>query len=234
MDAFGEHVDGERSTGKTAERRRRPQPLVVAAAGIEADDEIHRAHARRKQLEVGRKIVAAAFLAGFDHADATRMRYTLRLQRADGGERGEHRIPVVGAAAAIELAVGRAPAATDRVRHATRSSRAACRGDHRVEPSMIRCPARRSKAPACGPADERFRRSCREPAAPAPRLRQDESRARYGRLLPSAGRNEATWPGCECTRQVAGRSSHPSCALRTRPMRRCSSNFHSEDHDAGA
>ena len=52
--------------GEAAQRRRRPQPLVVAAAGIEADDEIDRAHARREVLEIRGQIVAAALLAGLD------------------------------------------------------------------------------------------------------------------------------------------------------------------------
>ena len=95
----------KRAAGETAQRRRRPQAFVVAAAGIEADDEIDVAHARRQRLEVGRQVVAAAFLAGFDHADAARVRDALRLQRADRGQRGEHRVAVVGAAAAVELAV---------------------------------------------------------------------------------------------------------------------------------
>ncbi len=70
----------ERAAGETAQRRRRPQPLVVAAARIEPDDEVDASHPRREQLEIRRQVVAAALLARFDHADAARVRDALRLQ----------------------------------------------------------------------------------------------------------------------------------------------------------
>ena len=105
MHALGQDLDAERSAGEAAQRRRRPEPLVVAAAGIEADHEVHGAHPRREQFEIGRQVVAAALLAGFDHADAARVRDALRLQRADGGQRCEQGVTVIGAAAPVELAV---------------------------------------------------------------------------------------------------------------------------------
>ena len=74
MHALGQHFDGQRAGGDPAQRRRRPQALVVAAAGIEADDEIDAAQARRQMLEIGRQVVAARFLAGFDHPRAARVR----------------------------------------------------------------------------------------------------------------------------------------------------------------
>ena len=88
-----------------AKRRRRPQPLVVAAPRVEPDDQLDLSHARRQRVEVGRKVVASRLLAGLDHSDAARMRDALRLQRADRRQRGENRVAVVGAAAAVELAV---------------------------------------------------------------------------------------------------------------------------------
>ena len=67
----------ERAAGEAAQRRRRPQPFVVAAAGIEPDDEVDAPHPRREQLEIRRQVVAAALLAGLDHADAARVRDAL-------------------------------------------------------------------------------------------------------------------------------------------------------------
>ena len=51
-----------------------PRPLVVAAAGIEAHHGSPRAPIAGEQLEVGGQVVTAAFLAGFDQADAARVR----------------------------------------------------------------------------------------------------------------------------------------------------------------
>src|SRR6185312_15533789 len=50
-------------------------------------------------IHVERQVVAAAFLARLDQDGAARMRHALRLQRQDRGQRAEHRIAVVGAAA---------------------------------------------------------------------------------------------------------------------------------------
>ena len=56
-------------------------------------------------IDVERQVEAAAFLAGFDHNRAARMRDRLRLQRADSREAREHRIAVVRGAASIKAAV---------------------------------------------------------------------------------------------------------------------------------
>ena len=64
--AGGEHLDRELAVGQPAQRRRDPQPLVVEAAGVEADDELGRADAVGQRLDVGRQVGAAALLAGLD------------------------------------------------------------------------------------------------------------------------------------------------------------------------
>ncbi len=56
-----------------AQRRREPQLVVVAAAGIEADDQRRAADPRREMIDVERQVVAARFLAGLDEDDAARM-----------------------------------------------------------------------------------------------------------------------------------------------------------------
>src|SRR6516162_10870077 len=50
-----------------------------------------------------RQVVAAGFLTGLDQNDAARMRHSLLLQRHQRAQCAEHCIPVIGAAAAIEL-----------------------------------------------------------------------------------------------------------------------------------
>ena len=69
---------------------------------------------RRERVEIRGQVVAAALLAGLDEPDAARVGDALRLQRGDRGERREHRVAVVGAAASVELAVLVAPASTGR------------------------------------------------------------------------------------------------------------------------
>ena len=54
-------------------------------------------------IDVIGQIVAAGFLAGFNQDNATRVRNLLVMQGKDRAQRAEHRITVVGAAAAIEL-----------------------------------------------------------------------------------------------------------------------------------
>src|SRR5438874_2087190 len=105
MYALGQHLDRQCACRNAAQRRGRPQAPVVAAAGVESDDEIDPPESRREMVEISRQIIAARLLAGFDHSGATRMRNALRLQRADGGERSKDGVSVVGAAASVELAV---------------------------------------------------------------------------------------------------------------------------------
>ena len=67
-------------------------------AGFEA-----RRDAIREQVDVVGQVEAAAFLAAFDDNDAVSVRDTLFLQGTNRGERAEHGIPVVGAAAPAGL-----------------------------------------------------------------------------------------------------------------------------------
>ena len=70
---------------------------------IETDDERWSADPLREVVDVKRQIVAAGFLARLDDDNAARMRHPLLAQRRERGERAEHRITVIGAAAAVEL-----------------------------------------------------------------------------------------------------------------------------------
>jgi hypothetical protein len=105
MHALGQHLDLELAGGEPAQRRRHPQALVIAASRIEPDHEVHVPEARRERIEIRWKIVAAALLAGFDDADAPRVRDPLRSQRPERGERREHRVTVVGTPTAVQLPV---------------------------------------------------------------------------------------------------------------------------------
>ena len=103
--ALGQHFHCQAAAGQAAQRGRRPQPLVVAATGVQTDYEIDLSHSRCERVEIRWKVVAAAFFASLDHADAARVRDPLHLQRADGGQRREYGIAVIGAAATVQLAV---------------------------------------------------------------------------------------------------------------------------------
>ena len=100
---------------EAAQRGRRPQLLVVAAARVEADDEVAGADAVGQLLDVGGQVGAAALLAGLDQPDAAGVRDALRLQRLDRGSAANDGVAVVGAAAAVELVVAPARASTVRV-----------------------------------------------------------------------------------------------------------------------
>src|SRR5437763_3978342 len=54
-------------------------------------------------LDVIWQIVAAGFFARLDQNDAARMRYALLSESRERGQGREHRIAVVGAAAAVQL-----------------------------------------------------------------------------------------------------------------------------------
>ncbi len=86
-----------------AQRGGEPELVVIAAAGIEADDERGIADARRQMIDIEGQIVAAGFLAGLDQDHAAGMGHALLGQRQDRRQRGEDGIAVVGAAAAVEL-----------------------------------------------------------------------------------------------------------------------------------
>ncbi len=103
--ALGQHFDRQRAARQSPQRRRGPKAFVIAASGIESHDEVDATQPRREQFEIGGKIVAAALLAGFDHARATRVCDALRLQRTDGGKRREHRVAIVRATSAVQFSV---------------------------------------------------------------------------------------------------------------------------------
>ena len=103
MHALGEHVHGQGAGGNAAQRGGQPQLVVIAAAGIEADDEGRAADPVGKMVDVKRQVVAAGFLAGLDHHHAARVRHALFVQREQGRQGAEHGVAVIGAAAAIEF-----------------------------------------------------------------------------------------------------------------------------------
>src|SRR5262249_14327188 len=100
--AFVEHLHAQVAAGHAAQRRGQPELVVVAAAGIEADDERRLADARGQMIDVVRQVVAAGFFARLDHDHAARVRRPLLLQRENRGERAEQRVAVVGGAATVQ------------------------------------------------------------------------------------------------------------------------------------
>ena len=103
MNAFAEDFDAQVAGHDAAQRGGQPELLVIAAAGVEADDERGLADAAGEVLDVRGQVGRATLLAGFDQDDAAGVGRALLLQEAQRRERGEGRIAVVGAAAAVEL-----------------------------------------------------------------------------------------------------------------------------------
>ena len=102
VDALGQHLDAEGAARESAERRGAPEPVVVPAPRIEADDEARGADTGAERLDVVGEIVAPALLARLDDHHAARVRNLLLVERPEGGERGIDRVAVVRAAAAVE------------------------------------------------------------------------------------------------------------------------------------
>src|SRR5215471_17864388 len=103
MYALRQHSDLERPRRDSAQRGGHPELIVIAASGIETDHQRRAADPLGEVIDVIGQVIAAGFLARLDQNDATRMRYSLLLQRQQGTERPEHRVPVIGTAAAVEL-----------------------------------------------------------------------------------------------------------------------------------
>jgi hypothetical protein len=103
--ALGQDLDLQHAGDHATQAGGEPQLVVVAGAGIEADDQADLAQARAQQVQVGRQVEGAAFLAALDQADDARVRQALRLQRLDGGDGSVDGVAVVGTAAAVEQAV---------------------------------------------------------------------------------------------------------------------------------
>src|SRR5271166_991732 len=102
MHALGEHLDLEFAADQSAQRSRQPELFVVAAARVQRDTQARLPDTGSEVLYIMREIEAAAFFARLDDDDASRVRYRVRLQRADRAEAREHRVAIVGAAAAIQ------------------------------------------------------------------------------------------------------------------------------------
>ncbi len=105
VDALVERADGQSAADQSAQRGGDPELVVIAAAGVEADDEARRADALGERLDVGRQVVRAALLARLDQHHAAGVRDMLALQRLQRGDAGERGVAIVGAAAAVQLAV---------------------------------------------------------------------------------------------------------------------------------
>ena len=134
MHALGQHLNRQRAGREATQRRRRPQALVVAAAGIEADHEIDAPDPRRQRVEIGGQIVAAALLAGLDDPDAAGVRRC--SAPAARRSRPATRTPRSRRRRRRGRTAGHppAPASTARVPRASRSSPAACRDGRTAAP----------------------------------------------------------------------------------------------------
>ncbi len=102
MHALGEDLDAEIAGCHAPQRGGAPQLVVVAAARVQADDEIRAADTRCERVQVGGEIVAAALLAGLDDDDAAGMGNPLIPQGVDRRQAGEGGVAVVGAAPTVE------------------------------------------------------------------------------------------------------------------------------------
>src|SRR6266851_1596880 len=102
MDTFGENLDAEFSADQAAQRCRRPELVVIAASRIQRDAQAWLPDTLTEMLNIMRQVETAALFASLDDDDASRMRNRMRLQRTDRAETREHRVPIVGAAAAIK------------------------------------------------------------------------------------------------------------------------------------
>ena len=102
--ALGEQRDLEVADHEAAQRRRRPQLVVVRAARVEADDE---RRGRRCAARGDRCTRAGRSCRDSSHASISTTQRACgslsRAERVDRGERREDRVAVVGAAAAVEL-----------------------------------------------------------------------------------------------------------------------------------
>ncbi len=105
MYTFFEHLHFECPDEVATQRCGAPQLLVVAAFGVQADDEARCAEARRERGNVGRQVRTAALLASLDHHHAARARNALSIECGDGSERSKDGVAIVGAAAAVQPAV---------------------------------------------------------------------------------------------------------------------------------
>ncbi len=101
--ALGQHPHRERTGHEAAQGGGQPHPLVVAAAGIQADHERGVAESLSQGVDIERQVGAARLLAGLDQDHRAGVRHAGVAQSQQGGDRPKHGVTVIGAAAAIEL-----------------------------------------------------------------------------------------------------------------------------------
>ena len=100
--ALGQHLDPQDHVDEPPERGGRPQAVPVAAPRVERDDERRFAEPVAEQVEMGRQVGAARFLAGLDQDDAAGVRPAPGAHRLERGQGGEGGVAVVGRAAPVE------------------------------------------------------------------------------------------------------------------------------------
>ncbi len=105
MHALIEHAHMQRAHEIASQGGRAPQLLVVTALGVQANDERRIAERVAQGVKVRRKVHAATLFRRLNDQYAARERDALCAQRRNGREGAEYRIAVIGASAAIELAI---------------------------------------------------------------------------------------------------------------------------------
>ncbi len=96
-------LQGQVEPDQPAKRGREPEALVVARAGIETHHERRRADARLEVANVRREVPAPTLLARLDEDHLARPMRPEVVVQPDGADGREHRVPIVRAAAAVEL-----------------------------------------------------------------------------------------------------------------------------------
>src|SRR5260370_9458135 len=102
MNPLSKPPQPEFSAAQAAQRCSRPELFVVAASRVQRDTQARLPDPVSKMIDIMWQVETPALFARLDNHDASRMRNRLRLQRSDRAETREHRVAVVGAAAAIK------------------------------------------------------------------------------------------------------------------------------------
>ena len=105
VDAFGQHLNLEDTTGHAAQAGRQPKLVIVARPAVQADHQTHVTQAGTQHVHVGQQVVRATFFTGLDQAHDPGMGRPLRLQGLYGRDAGVDGIAIVRAASAVQLAV---------------------------------------------------------------------------------------------------------------------------------
>ena len=190
-----------------------PQLLVIAATGIQAHHQIGRADARRQMIDIEGQVGRAGFLASLDQDHGAGMGDALFLQRQQRREAGEHGIAVIGAAAAIKLAVlqhrlpGPVPSAQPII------SGCLSRWPYiRTVPAAL--PGTSMKISGVRPwQPHHFQRRAGKllQLLARPGGEHRHGLVPYGRAFPSRDRRPGSCWECGCNRSAPGRSRHPRC-----------------------